>query len=607
MSLTDTRISIHRLRGHDSRRSLSTTDETAMAPVVLRRKRSLAQSFSQRVVTEQPFLDPRESKTSWGPSVGQSLSLEYRDSQITVREGDEIDGATSKWKLNNVRAKLGTVRLLLFDFKTWYRRWRYKSWDNPFLYQYISHIERNFGSGIGALFFFTRWVIMLNTFLVVIWLLFVVIPMAINFDYSSIDRPFVYRNLLDGQGPVADSWVFFCSYKPKILANGIIFPNFYYHIGLAYLSMILFTFFGSLFILLRNMAIARKPSVSNSLNKRYRFSFLLFSSWDFSITAEDAAINLRKGIISALKTLLGLKYVVAAIDSDLVQPVCRSVIEDANLLQVYMTPVAFSLINLFIPFFLSKIPLIEKYKTGQAELNITISRIFFLRMANVFALIMSLYSMTLQSERLAVSRVCIGTILGQEIYKLIIMDTIIHIGTLVCPVLPLVGAVSNLIFFFLNYAIVTHTCKPPIKRWRQTRRTFFFMSVLLFTLFCVIVPVSIVIGSRVIDLGATSTANVVEGPFSGQFIPTSVYTSFANSLPIYWLKLVLLWLISNTVVLPLFLILVSVLSYQKMRLTGEKTHCLILQAELQQEREDNKKLVKKLQEVRLYGNMALKL
>ncbi|XP_050419428.1 transmembrane channel-like protein 1 isoform X2 [Patella vulgata] len=661
-------------------------DSRSSMNVSLRRKLSLAQSFSQRVVTETPHLDPRTSDTSWGPSVGQRAD----DKTFEDDEGDEITEAELQRKrsrviereMRNVRAEMGCFALFWFDFKTWYRRWKHKTCENPFLRSYIKHIERNFGSGIGAMFLFSRWIIMLNVLLIVMWSSFVVIPMAINFNYGSLVEPFAFRNIVDGKGPISKSWVFYCAYVPSFKANGGFLTDFYYHIGLAYLITILLTFFGGLFIILRNMAMAQQPSPSASANSRYLFAFILWSSWDHSITSKEAANNLRKGITSALKDnmyqskaekqkvlkkkekcLLIMRRVIAwVITLILVGGGCAAITylvlfvnmatsnkiyvsnitvkwvdltADTDFLRTYVLPIAFSVINMIVPFFITRIPKIEQYKTGQSELNVTIGRIFLLRMANLFALIMSLYSMTsTSSSSLTDTGLCTGTVIGQEIYKLVVMDTIIHtlvkliisfgmyywkkvktefdipsavlvliyrqaliwIGTMVCPVLPIVGLFSALIFFFLTYGIVRHTCKPPIKRWRQSRRTFFFMSFLLLSLLCVIIPVSIIIGSTKVNLGTTSNTNVLLGPFRSSVQPTSAYSLFANSLSVYWLRDFLLWMISNTVVLPVFLILVSVLGYQKMRLTGVENYSLILQAELQQEREDNKKLVKKIQE-----------
>uniref|UniRef100_A0A8W8MBL6 Transmembrane channel-like protein 7 n=1 Tax=Magallana gigas TaxID=29159 RepID=A0A8W8MBL6_MAGGI len=125
-----------------------------------------------------------------------------------------------------------------------------------------------------------------------------------------------------------------------------------------------------------------------------------------------------------------------------------------------------------------------------------------------------------------------------------------QVGTLACPLLPLVGVLSNLVFFHVNYRIVCDTCRPPLKRWSQSRNTAFLTAFLLVTLILIIIPISVVIGSQqVINLGQSSDC----GPF-GQEKPTSVYTKFQQQQPIL-LQQIMQWAVSDSVLLPLFLLL----------------------------------------------------
>lgn len=57
----------------------------------------------------------------------------------------------------------------------------------------------NFGSSIGALFVFTKWVLMTNLVLSVFWISLVVVPMAISFPYSNVTQGFALGNIVDGQ------------------------------------------------------------------------------------------------------------------------------------------------------------------------------------------------------------------------------------------------------------------------------------------------------------------------------------------------------------------------------------------------------------------------
>ncbi|XP_067650028.1 transmembrane channel-like protein 2 [Haliotis asinina] len=619
--------------------------------------------------------------------------------QIPSQDRDEVDedfleeverlGQKKRSRLvrKNVRAKMGFWKLKFHDFKTWYRRRKNKHWELPVFKSYIKDMESNFGSGIGTFFVFTRWVILLNVALAVVWLGFIVLPTAVTFNYAVINSSFSYANLLDGQGPVGESWVFFCAYSPQLGAGHLQIPRHIqsYHTGLAYLSMIIVTYFGSLLFILRSMASGMQPSQSESVRARFRFALITFTSWDHSISSPEASVNLSKGIASSLKDNLhgakaadltenwtrkekckvyarrmtawfitlvlvgagctGIVYLVIFVNftTDF-----HIIINDVRVeqylpgFQTYITPISFSLINMIVPLCLNQLPKMEQYASGRIELNVTLVRIFTLRMANLFALIVSLYNIVnSQNENepgKASSIHCTGTVIGQELYKLVIMDTIIHtlanvllkfigycwtmkksefnisssvlvliyrqaliwIGTLACPVLPLIGTLSDLVFFFLMYGIIKHTGMPPIKRWAQSRNTVFFMTFLLLSLLCIIVPVAIIIGSPTLDLGRTHNATVRFGPFSTGIMPTSAYNDFVASLDVEWLKSVFTWCLSDTVVIPLFFILLTLLVYQGNRISGEARHGVILQAELQQEREDNKNLMKKIQSMKVY-------
>lgn len=248
-------------------------------------------------------------------------------------------------------------------------------------------------------------------------------------------------------------------------------------------------------------------------------------------------------------------------------------------------------------------------------------------MTNLFALIISLYATITKSVE-----GCAGTVLGQEMYKLVILDTILQstmqlimnftkyfwtmqkeeykisqavlvliyrqalvwVGTLACPILPLVGLASNFIFFFVNYTVIRFTCKPPLKRWNQSRNTSFFTLVLLGSLAMLIPPASVVIGSSsVIKLGQTNTEGVYCGPFEGD-APTRAYTRFYND-QVSWLRATLRYIVSETVLIPLFLILFSVMIHFYRNFVSEKRTRAVLRAELQQEREENEMLIKKLE------------
>ena len=58
-------------------------------------------------------------------------------------------------------------------------------------------IVGTYGSSVGSLFNFARWIFFLNVVLFLIWLLFVIIPQAVHFDYSTVNDTFNILDLID--------------------------------------------------------------------------------------------------------------------------------------------------------------------------------------------------------------------------------------------------------------------------------------------------------------------------------------------------------------------------------------------------------------------------
>ena len=65
---------------------------------------------------------------------------------------------------------------------------------------YIFLISGGYGNGVAAVFRFTRCAILLNLVLSIGWIGFLVIPAAIQFDYTSLNAThFSPENLIDGK------------------------------------------------------------------------------------------------------------------------------------------------------------------------------------------------------------------------------------------------------------------------------------------------------------------------------------------------------------------------------------------------------------------------
>lgn len=54
-----------------------------------------------------------------------------------------------------------------------------------------------YGSSVGSLFYYARWMFCLNLFLATLWIFFVLIPQAVHFDYSMVNKSMSVMNVYD--------------------------------------------------------------------------------------------------------------------------------------------------------------------------------------------------------------------------------------------------------------------------------------------------------------------------------------------------------------------------------------------------------------------------
>eukprot|EP00118_Oscarella_pearsei_P016044 m.149970 g.149970 ORF g.149970 m.149970 type:complete len:177 (+) comp38538_c0_seq12:1873-2403(+) len=97
-----------------------------------------------------------------------------------------------------------------------------------------------------------------------------------------------------------------------------------------------------------------------------------------------------------------------------------------------------------------------------------------------------------------------------------------------CPVLPTLGLLSSLLFFLVYYYIVKVTCRPPEKRWSQSRNNSFFLGVLVLTLCSLLFAVSVVLtrDSTDIALGGSSACDAVSLPMPS--LPQAACLEYKN-------------------------------------------------------------------------------
>ncbi|XP_078657057.1 transmembrane channel-like protein 3 [Branchiostoma floridae x Branchiostoma belcheri] len=569
---------------------------------------------------------------------------------------EQMDSHKRPAFVRNPRAKMGSCGLLWHNVSTWCRHVKAKGVEIPVFLPQIKKVKARFGSGVVSVFIFMRWIFLLNLFLSAMWCSFVVIPMASAFDSSSLTSDFTLDTLFTAKAAMSEVLMFYGNYDTSTDP---------YPLDLAYLLMIFLTYFGTLFLVLRAIA-AGNSAISDS---HCAFSRLLMTSWEYSLTSPEAVDNLHQTIAGSFRDLLtdtkNKEQTVNRTRKDKLKIFSRRLLawfltlvligggsamillpvlyraETLDVLAAAMPgslrsfvetfgiTIIFMVVNALVPALVPLLPRFERYSSHKTELYVTIGRVFVFRLTNLMALLFSLYTEVNQSEA---STTCPGTFLGQELYKLVVLDTLgnslvtllhylmvfywtgrrqqlrvhkvvlsvthrqalILVGTLACPVLPLIGILSTTLSFFTLYFVVTRTCSPPVCRWRESGNSQFYMWLLAAVLIVLCLPVSFLVSdANYINLGGKTPSC---GPF-GTEPPIGAFHRFRDEvLGGTWLQSALAVVFSGLIGIPLILIMAAVISYYRVRVAREASGRRLALTELDKERDANRHLIGRFRE-----------
>ncbi|KPP78440.1 hypothetical protein Z043_102058, partial [Scleropages formosus] len=208
-----------------------------------------------------------------------------------------------------------------------------------------------------------------------------------------------------------------------------------------------------------------------------------------------------------------------------------------DLLVEYLPSIVITAANFVVPFLCDQIALLERH-TPSTTVIMALLRAVFLRLASLAVLLFTLWSGitcsgNLQSPYCNICDYnhkqypCWETRVGQEMYKLAIFDfisvvavmilvefprriivdncsckltqfvgrqafvvpqnvlglvyaqTVVWIGALFCPLLPVVNTIKFIIIFYLRKITLFHNCRPADRTFRSSSSNFFFFLVLL--------------------------------------------------------------------------------------------------------------------------------
>ncbi|EPZ36648.1 hypothetical protein ROZALSC1DRAFT_26652 [Rozella allomycis CSF55] len=208
-----------------------------------------------------------------------------------------------KKPIENQRAGKGWLGLKILEMKKWWNRSenqkvKKNSYFFPIMTGSIRYIEGKFGSSIASYFALSRWIFMMNVLFSLIWLGSFFFPGSLQQDWSVFGQyKFGILNLVNGDEAYLYSIFFYGAYPTN---------TNYYNFQLAHIALIL-VFLGvsllSIVTTVKSQYLSRTDSLE--VDKARVFALTTFSSWDFSISSEQAKQNLHSAIGTKFKTLLG--------------------------------------------------------------------------------------------------------------------------------------------------------------------------------------------------------------------------------------------------------------------------------------------------------------
>ncbi|KAK3089717.1 hypothetical protein FSP39_005846 [Pinctada imbricata] len=368
-----------------------------------------------------------------------------------------------------------------------------------------------------------------------------------------------------------------------------------YNMGVAYLSAIFLTFTISFILIIKNSVKNFKAShgVEKSVAK---FANKVFGGWDYCIKEKKSAKS-RKNIlyldlaadleeinrIKRLKSrpwsekielylmrlviniliiilLMGSLSLIGFATERMIHYDDQPLSESARFFYQYVPFLTMSMLNLVVPKVFQRLVEFEEY-THEFEIKLNLVRSILLRLASPIALIAILYVQLVEGidtddrTRCGNKRwkedqnsgivKCWETYVGQQIYKLIIVDTFAvvfiiifwhfprsHInrkyrdksavvkalgpqefnlpksvvdivyaqhlcwfGMFFCPLIPIITFVHCLIVFYIKKLTLFHNCRPQSEPYKASRSNSLFMKVLLVSYIFAVFPIGYTIGN----------------------------------------------------------------------------------------------------------------
>lgn len=346
----------------------------------------------------------------------------------------------------------------------------------------------------------------------------------------------------------------------------------HYVIGLAYITSVIAAHLISFIFVVYFVAKFFRQLPTQARNKSTNFPNIIFTAWDHTVREEEAAKTMHICITGEVKTAFDdelflekkkqrtqKEYVILILIRtvinvgvlvliilgwtgiyflvDLSQRNLNEVDSSQKFLWEYAPTVTVAAFNFVYPMLFSFVVSYEQYR-GHKELLITLVRCVFVRLTSLVVLIFTRIIVISQETRSCDPSdpyICWETHLGQQIYSVLLLDVLIHIGMtfvvdvarkslchfdnalcqalgridffvpthvldivylqsaswlsiIFAPILTIASSLCFCLLFGLKLFTVTYTCVPATRVFRASRSSAMFMTILCLAFLLCLVP-----------------------------------------------------------------------------------------------------------------------
>ncbi|EDV27746.1 uncharacterized protein TRIADDRAFT_53751 [Trichoplax adhaerens] len=380
--------------------------------------------------------------------------------------------------------------------------------------------------------------------------------------------------IISGKGQMECSQLFYGNYTADVVHT----PNIpiYYSMPFVYFVVTLVHFILSLVLVARSASNAYQKSYIEGGSSVHQFCNKLFGGWDYCICEQKAAELKMKSIAHDMK--VDLAEEIRAIESKLrnkkekctiylkrilVNLIILGILSAAGaaiyyaaketidsqttsassaflqLLRNYTASLTISGLNIILPPIFSILILYENYSPN-FEVQLTLLRTVFLKLASIIFLLASLFTVTRNAASGGSDTIlCWETYVGQELFKLVVVNFFVVVfatilvefpqrfiadrirsqticcipiyppefqipknvldlvyaqvlcwlGAFYCPMVPLMIVVSLVVIFYVKKISLVYNNHPSQRPYRTSKSNSFFMLLLIISYFLAAIPV----------------------------------------------------------------------------------------------------------------------